>query len=59
MENPERILTLDQALPLAMLVGRIHAHLSPVRGYASGGERIPALGGDDLVALEGYVERVG
>ncbi len=59
MENPERILTLDPAMPLATLVGRIRAHLSPVRGYASGGERVPALDGDDLVALEGYIERVG
>ncbi len=59
MENPEQILTLDPAMPLATLVGRIRAHLSPVRGYASGGERIPALDGDDLVALEGYIERVG
>ncbi len=46
-------------MPLATLVGRIHAHISPVRGYASGGERIPDLDGDDLVALEGYVEQVG
>ncbi len=59
MGNPERIMTLAAALPLATLVGRIRAHLSPVRGYASGGERIPALDGDDLVALEGYVERLG
>ncbi len=59
MENPERILTLDPAMPLATLVGRIRAHLSPVRGYASGGERIPALDGNDLVALERYIERVG
>ncbi len=59
MENPERILTLDPAIPLATLVGQIHAHLSPVRGYASGGERIPALDGNDLVALEGYIEHVG
>ncbi len=58
MGNPERILTLDPAMPLATLVGRIRAHLSPVRGYASGGERIPAPDGDDLVALEGYLERV-
>ncbi len=59
MENPERILTLDPAMPLATLVGRIRAHLSPVRGYASGGERIPSLDGDDLVPLEGYIEHVG
>ncbi len=59
MGNPERILTLDPAMPLATLVGRVRAHLSPVRGYASGGERVPALDGDDLVALEGYIEHVG
>ncbi len=59
MGNPERILTIDPAMPLPALVGRIHAHLSPVRGYASGSERIPALDGDDLVALEGYLERLG
>ncbi len=59
MGNPERILTLYPAVPLATLVGQIRAHLSPVRGYASGGERIPALDGDDLVALEGYVEELG
>ncbi len=59
MGNPERILTLNLAMPLATLVGWIHAHLSPVRGYASGGERVPPLDGDDLVALEGYVAHVG
>ncbi len=59
MGNPERILTLDPAMPLAQLVGRIRAHLSPVRGYASGGERVPPLDGDDLIALEGYVARIG
>ena len=59
MGNPERILTLDPAMPLATLVSWIRTHLSPVRGYTSRGERIPALDGDDLVALEGYIERVG
>ncbi len=59
MENPERILTLDPTMPMATLVGRIRAHLSPVRGYATGGKRVLTLDGDDLVALEGYVERLG
>ncbi len=59
MGNPERILTLNPAMPLTTLVNRIRTHLSPVPGYASGGERIPALDGDDLVASEGYIERVG
>ena len=51
MGNPERILTHDPAMPLATLVSQIRTHLSPVRGYTSGGERVPALDGDDLVAL--------
>ncbi len=59
LENPERILILDPTMPVATLVGRIRAHLSPVRGYATSGERVPVLDGDDLVALEGYIERVG
>ncbi len=37
----------------------MRAFLLPVRGYAPSGERIPPLDGDDLVALEGYIERVG
>ncbi len=58
MENPERVLTLDPTRPLATLVGRVRAHLSPVRGYAHGGERVPALRSDDLAALKGYIRRV-
>ncbi len=41
MENQGRNLILDPAKPLANLVGQIRAYLSPVRGYASGGERVP------------------
>ena len=40
-------------------MGQIRAYLSPVRGYASGGERVPPFDRDDLVALEGYVDQVG
>ncbi len=46
-------------MPLDTLVGEIRAHLSPVRGYASGGERVPPLDSDDLIALERYVARIG
>ncbi len=58
-EDPRRHLTLDPARPLAELVGRVRTHLSPTRGFASGGFGVPPLSGDDLVALEGYVDRVG
>ena len=57
--NPGRPLTLDPARPIVELVGRIRAHLSPTRGFASGGFGVPPLDGDDLVALEGYVDQVG
>ncbi len=58
-ENPERHLTLDPARPLAELVGRVRAHLSPTRGLASGGFGVPPLSSDDLVMLEGYISKVG
>ncbi len=35
------------------------AQLSPTRSGASGGLRVPPLSNDDLVALEGWIERVG
>ncbi len=54
-----RSLTLDPARPMAELVGRIRAHLSPIWAFASGGFGVPPLDGDDLVALEGYVDQVG
>ncbi len=58
--NPGRPLTLDPAKAIAELVSRIRAHLSPTRGFASGGFGVPPpLNGDDLVALEGYDDRVG
>ncbi len=59
MENEGRNLTLDPAKPLAELVGQIRAYLSPTRGYAHGGERVPPFDRDDLAALEGYVDQVG
>ncbi len=59
MEDQGLNLTLDPARPLAEIVCQIHAYLSPVRGYAPGGERVPPLNSDDLVALEGYVDQVG
>ena len=59
MENEGRNLTLDPAKPLAELVGQIRAYLSPTRGYAPGGERVPPFDRDDLAALEGYVDQVG
>ena len=58
-EDPGQTLTLNPARPMAELVGRIRAHLSPTRGFASGGFGVPPLDGDDLVALEGYVDQVG
>ncbi len=59
MENEERTLILDPAKPLAELMGQMRAHLSPMRGYAPSGERVPPFDRDDLAALEGYVEQVG
>ncbi len=44
---------------MAELVGRIRANLSPTQGFASSGFGVPPLDGDDLVVLEGYVDRVG
>ena len=44
---------------MAELVGQIRTHLSPTRCYASGGVRVPPLDSDNLVALEGYVNRIG
>ncbi len=35
------------------------AHLSPTRGFASGGLRVPPLSGDDLAVLEGWIGKVG
>ena len=58
-EDTGRHLTLDPARPSAELMGRIRAYLSPTRGSAPGGVRVPALSGDDLVALEGWISRVG
>ena len=58
-ENAERHLTLDPARPLAELVGWMHTHLSPTRGFASGGFGVPPLSGDDLVVLEGWINKVG
>ena len=57
--NPERHLTLDPARPIAELMGRVRAHLSPPLGSASGGFGVPPLTGDDLVVLEGYIAKVG
>ena len=58
-EDPRRHLTLDPAKPLAELVGRMRSHLSPTRGFVSGGFGVPPLSGDDLVVLEGYIDKVG
>ncbi len=58
-EDAERHLTLDPARPLAELVGRIRAHLSPTRGFASGGLSVPPLSSDDLAVLEGWISKVG
>ncbi len=58
-EDPRRHLTFDPAKPLAELVGRMRAHLSPTRGFNSGGFGVPPLSGDDLVALEVYIDKVG
>ncbi len=57
--DPGRTLTLDPAKPIAELVGRIRAHLSPTRGFDSCGFGVPPLDGNDLVVLEGYVDQVG
>ncbi len=57
--NPARPLTLDPARPIAALVGRVRAHLSPTKGFASGGFGVPPLTGDDLDVLEGYNAQVG
>ena len=40
-------------------MGRVRAHLSPLRGFASGGFGVPPLSGDDLVVLDVYVAQVG
>ncbi len=56
--DPMRHLTLDPAKPLAELVGRMRAHLSPTRGFTSGGFGVPPLSGDDLVALEGLISKL-
>ncbi len=43
MENEGQTLILDPANPLAELVGQMRTHLSPTRGYAPSGERVPPL----------------
>ena len=58
-EDTRRLLTLNPAKPLAELVGRMRAHLSPTLGFASGGFGVPPLSGDDLVMLEGWISKVG
>ena len=50
-EDTGRHLTLDPARPLAELIGRMRAHLSPTRGFASGGLRVPPLSGNDIAVL--------
>ncbi len=40
-EDPGRPLTLDPAKPIAELLGRIRSHVSPTRGFASGGVGVP------------------
>ncbi len=57
--NPAWPLTLDPARPIAELVGRVCAHLSPTRGFASGGFGVPPLSAGDLAMLEGYAVQVG
>ncbi len=57
--NPAWPLTLDPARPIAELVGRVRAHLSPPLGSASGGFGVPPLTDDDLDVLEGYIAKVG
>ncbi len=37
----------------------MRAHLSPTRGFASGGFGVPPLSGDDLAVLEGWISKVG
>ncbi len=37
----------------------MRAHLSPTRGFTSGGFGVPPLSGDDLVVLEGLISKVG
>ncbi len=37
----------------------MRAHLSPTRGFASGGFGVPPLSGDDLAVLEGWIRKVG
>ncbi len=57
--NPAQPLTLDPARPIAELKGQVRAHLSPTRGFASGGFGVPPLSAGDLDMLEGYVAQVG
>ncbi len=40
-EDSGRSLTLDPTRPMAELMGRIRTHLSPTRGFASGGFGVP------------------
>ncbi len=40
-------------------MGRVRTHLSPTRGFASGGFGVPPLSAGDLAVLEGYVTQVG
>ncbi len=58
-EDAGRQLTLDPARPLAELVGRVRAHLSPTRGSASGGCWVPPLSFYDLTVLEGWISKLG
>ena len=58
-EDTGRHLTLDPARPLAELVGRMSAHLSATRGFASGGLSVPPLSGDDIAVLGGWIAKVG
>ncbi len=57
-EDTGRHLTLNPARPLAELVGRMRAHLSPTRGIASGGVSVPPLSSDDIVVLGGWIDKV-
>ena len=59
MGNPARPLTLDPARPIAELVGRVRAHLSPPKGFASGGFWVLPLSAGNLAVLDGYVAQVG
>ncbi len=37
----------------------MRAHLSPTRGFDSGGVRVPPLSSDDIAMLGGWIDKVG